>query len=377
VPYVSPRERFAAIMHYQPCDRCPIMDFGFWPGLLELWEEEGYPKGADPNVFFGMDPQWILPEVRVGLCPHFEPVILEDRGDRVLMRDEEGVTNEGYKAQGSIPRYVDHTLKDRASWEAEFKHRLDGSNPDRYPADWDGLVAQYNSPERDYPLGVFAGSLYGWIRNWMGLEAVSCVMYEDRPMFEEMVSTIADCVTTALTPMLEAGIRFDYALMWEDMCYRGGPLMAPDLFKEILVPQYARITSLLRRYGVDVVLVDCDGDISRLVPLWLEGGVNTMFPIEVGTWGADPVALRGEYGRDLLMVGGFNKLLLAGPKDGITQEVERLAPLVEEGGYIPTPDHAVPREASLENYVFYLEEAKRVWGKGLPNLEPTGRRGRP
>jgi hypothetical protein len=369
---MNARERFAATMHYQPRDRCPIMDFGFWEGLLENWEAEGYPPGADPDEFFGMDPQWITLPIATGLHPVFEPEVLEDRGETIVLRDEEGVLQEKTKFLGSIPRFMEHTLKDRASWEEHFKWRLDGSMPSRYGEDWERRRAEYLDPARDYPLGIPAGSLYGWIRNWMGLEAVSCLMYEDRPLFEEMVETVTDCIIAAITPALEAGVRPEYASMWEDMCCRSGPLMAPDMFAEILVPQYKRITSLLKRYGVDVVILDCDGLITALAPHWLEGGVNTMFPIEVGVWKADPVQFRKEYGKEMLLIGGVDKGILAGTKEGIAAEVERLTPLVEEGGYIPTCDHRVPPWVSLDNYIFFLEEMKRVWGKGLPNIRPTG-----
>jgi hypothetical protein len=47
----------------------------------------------------------------------------------------------------------------------------------------------------------------------------------------------------------------------------------------------------------------------------------------------------------------------------------RLAPLVEEGGYIPLADHRVPPDVPFTNYMFYLELARKVWGKGV-NLKP-------
>ncbi len=120
-----------------------------------------------------------------------------------------------------------------------------------------------------------------------------------------------------------------------------------------------------------VIFVDCDGKIDALLPLWLETGVNCMFPIEVGTWGADPVKLRREYGRDLRMLGGFDKHILAQGKDEIVREVERLAPLVEDGGFIPFCDHRVPPDVPLANYRCYVEAARQVWGQGL-NLKPLG-----
>ncbi len=369
---MNARERFYATMHYQPRDRSPIMDFGFWRETLVIWEQYGFPKGGNPDSFFGMDPQWDHVSINFGLCPAFERVVLEDKGETEIVRGVDGVTRESGKFLGSIPRHLDHTLKDRASWEKEVKWRLDGRNPDRYPKDWAEQLARANDPGRDYPLHIGAGSLFGWLRDWMGLEPLSLLVYDDRALFEEMVETIATCVIDVLRPALEAGIRPDSGGVWEDMCYRSGPLLSPKVFREVLVPQYKRITSLLKQYGCDIVLVDCDGDITQLAPLWLEGGVNTMFPIEVGTWGADPIRFRKQYGREMQLVGGVGKGILAGPLDGITREVDRLAPLVEEGGYIPTPDHRVPPDVPLKNYLFYLNEAKRVWGKNLPNLLPTG-----
>jgi len=149
------------------------------------------------------------------------------------------------------------------------------------------------------------------------------------------------------------------------MCYSGGPLLAPEHFKRYLVPQYKRITSLLHKHGVDVVWVDCDGKIDELIPLWLEAGVNCMFPIEIGTWNADPIAFRKQYGKDLLLMGGVSKRVLARSKRDIDNEIRRLTPLVEEGGFIPMPDHRVPPDVPLEYYVHYCRSARAVWGKGV------------
>ncbi len=369
---MNARERFYAVMHYLPRDRSPIMDFGFWDETLVIWQKQGLPAGVDPDTFFGMDPQWIVAPINVHLSPGFHSRVLEDRGETEIVLDSEGVTKEQGKFLGSIPRQINHTLKDRESWEKEFRGRLNGASPERYPSNWKDLIKKYSYADREYPLGINVGSLYGWIRNWMGMENLSMLVYDDRKLFEEMVETVTDCVIGSITPALTSGIHFDYALMWEDMCYRAGPLLSPTLFKKILVPNYKRITGLLQKYGVDRVVVDCDGDINLLLPLWLEAGVNTMFPIEVGVWNADPVAYRKQYGKELLIIGGVSKRLLSGSQQGIVLEVQRLIPLVEEGGFIPTPDHRVPPDVSLENYLFYLKQARHFWGKDLSSLRNMG-----
>jgi hypothetical protein len=128
----------------------------------------------------------------------------------------------------------------------------------------------------------------------MGLEGLSYVVYDDPAWFEVMVTTVADCIIGTLSRVLETGGYFDSCGMWEDMCYKAGPLLSPKHFQQFLVPHYQRIVDLLHRHSVDVIWVDFDGRIDKLIPLWLDAGVNCMFPVEVGTWGADPIDLRRE-----------------------------------------------------------------------------------
>ncbi len=365
-------------MHYEDRDRSPLLDFGFWDETFVIWYEQGLPRSVTKSNsyrYFGMDfdleAAGHTTGVSVGLVPSFEETVLEDRGDRVVMQQANGVRVLRHKFMSSIPKPTRHLLTDRESWRKHYKPRLDPTTPARYPADWDERVKVWTDPERDFPIFLPGGSLYGWLRDWMGLENISLVLYDDPAWFEGMVTTLADCIIGALSRVLETGAQFDGCGMWEDMCYNAGPLMNPKHFNQYLVPHYRRISDLLSRHGVDVIWVDCDGRIDRLVPLWLDAGINCMFPVEVGTWAADPIQYRKAYGQDLLMMGGFSKRILARSKDEIEAEVYRLVPLVEEGGFIGFCDHRVPPDVPLENYMFYLETARKVWGKDL-DLEPMG-----
>lgn len=372
---MTDRERFLATMHYRTRDRAPICDFGFWSETAEVWKSQGLPEHLDANTasdFFGMDrfEGWV--GIRDSLDPLFESVILEDRGDQEVVQGGDGVRTLRHKFMSSIPMHVGHLLTDRESWNKHYKHRLDPDSPGRFPPEWPGRISRWSNPRRPNVLTLPGGSLYGWLRNWMGIENVSLVVYDDPAWFEEMVETIANLICGILTEAFESGVQFDTCGMWEDMCYSGGPLLGVDHFKQFLVPRYRRITDLLRKNGIEIVWLDCDGNIEKLMPLWLEAGVNCMFPVEIGTWGADPVRYRKEYGRDLLMMGGFDKHVLAKGKKEIADEVKRLTPLVEAGGYIPFCDHRVPPDVPLDNYLHYLHQARAHWGKGV-NLKPMGR----
>lgn len=376
---MNDRERFIATMHYQPRDRGPLYDFNFWNETIPAWHRQGLPRqvtrrnasdwfGLDCSLGGGEHPDWGT-GVAHELCPGFQGRILEDDGDIYTEVQSDGVIVRKQRSSVSIPMHVGHTLVDRDSWNKHYKPRLDPANPDRIPQDWDRRVKVWTDPDRDHPVFPYGGSLFGRIRDWMGIENVAMAVYDEPAWFEEMVETVADLQVALLTKVFETGGKFEACGMWEDMCYNAGPLLSPAHFKQYLSPHYQRITSLCRRHGCDVVWVDCDGKIDDLLPLWLEAGVNCMFPLEIGNWGADPVKYRKQYGRDLLMMGGFDKHILAQGKAEIEQEVRRLAPLMEEGGYIGFCDHRVPPDVPLENYEFYADCVRKLWGHDV-NLKP-------
>ena len=98
-----------------------------------------------------------------------------------------------------------------------------------------------------------------------------------------------------------------------------------------MLPNYKRVTRLMRSKGVDIVMVDTDGSHTPITGLFLEGGVNCLYPLEVAA-GVDAVKLREEYGEKLLLIGNVDKRMLAAGPKAIDGELQRLRPLLEEGG---------------------------------------------
>ncbi|NLB38895.1 MAG: hypothetical protein GX810_06580, partial [Clostridiales bacterium] len=143
--------------------------------------------------------------------------------------------------------------------------------------------------------------------------------------------------------------------------FKTGPLVSPRVFAELVGPHYKRITAMLNDHGIDIVSLDCDGCIDLLVPIWLENGVNTMFPIEVGTWNASIAPWRALYGEELRGVGGMDKRVFAHDKAAIDAEIERLKPLVALGRYLPCPDHRIPPDAKFELVQYYCDRFRTTF----------------
>lgn len=369
------RERVRAILHYRPVDRVPVVAFGYWEETLQKWANEGHitqeqcdgyydNSKADQEIMqkLGFDFNWnSCFGSNVGLKPAFKPEVIRTEPDGSLItRDEKGLIVRTKPGIVSIPSEIGTTLTGREAWEEEYLPRLQFSE-DRI--DWKGIQRELeNVGKRDIPLGLHCGSLYGNVRDLLGVEELSYLQVDDEELYAEVIDTCADICYRCVERVLESGVEFDYAHFWEDICFKNGPLVNPKIFAEFVGPHYKKITDLLAKHGIDIVSLDCDGCIDKLIPVWIENGVNTMFPIEVGTWNASIAPWREQYGKKLRGVGGMDKRVFAQDKAAVEREIERLKPLVELGGYIPCPDHRIAPDAIFENVAYYCECFRKAFG---------------
>lgn len=360
------RERLLRVFEFKSVDRVPNYEFGYWRETIERWHGEGLPShirtSRDIERYLGLEGLESLEglPIVIGIWPPTREVVLKEEEGKEIVADGLGGIYVRKKDASATPHYIRHPIKDREDWK-KIKKFLDPETPGRIPLSWSDIAEKYKN--RDYPLRVSVGSLCGWLRDWMGIERLSKAFYREPDWVEEMIDTIADMVTNVLDKVLKDVVP-DLAWFWEDIAYSKGPMISPKLFEKYVVPRYKRITKILNAYGVKIVVVDCDGDIESLVPGWLEAGVNCMFPLEARY--VDPYKLRKEFGEKILLMGGVDKRALVEGEKAIDKELERLASLLEEGGYIPTVDHRVPPEVSFKNYLYYIGKKKEWLEKHHP-----------
>ena len=385
---MTSRERFLRCMHFQTVDRVPHWEFGYWDETLQRFHQEGLPaKYADnwaAEEYFGCEhPAYAA--VKLGTTNGRKRVTVEERGNTKVVRDELGVLMEVIsQGGGTIPHYLEFPVKDRSTWRAFRDEFLPLEIEKRLPAAEEGPAKDIQRSKTgaeqpkesgkkpagaagtglpaigarllrsDVPVGISFGSYLGWVRNWVGFENLAVMFYDDPGLIEEMVAHVAG-ITKAVLERALPHVSVDFAAGWEDICYNSGPLCSPEMFNAIVMPHLRPVLKLLRSHGVDVIWTDCDGDISKLVPLWLAAGQNCMFPIEV-RGGTDPVKLRKEYGHEVLLVGGFNKMALLKGRAAVIAELKRLEPVVADGGFIPHVDHRVQADVSYDTYRYFVRE---------------------
>jgi len=357
---MTERERFLRTMRFQPVDRIPLMEMGVWDETLERWHHEGLPKWVmhlrHLEDYLGLDRSfnvnWLPIHDRI--YPYFERQVVEETETDQIIRDEVGVLYRQRKHHKTIPQYLRFPVEDEADYE-RLLPRLNGADPGRYAEDFDEDL--HWRRVRGEIIGLSFEGFFGFPRGLMGVERW-CMAFYDQPQLVRRV--IADRVQFAkalLARVLATG-ALDFVQIWEDMAYKTAPLIAPRLVREFMLPAYAELIAFLRAGGVQVIMVDCDGRVDELLPIWLEAGADGTHPCEIAA-GSDPLLLRQRHPRAALM-GGLDKRVLASGREGVDAELRRVEPLWRAGGYIPMLDHFVPPDMSYDLYCYYVERRREL-----------------
>ena len=357
---MNDRERFLSYMALKPVDRIPIMEVGFWPETLERWHHEGLPKWVTHDrhfeAYLGLDLSWNrnwLP-IKTLLYPSFEVQVLEETETDQIVRDAGGVTCRRRKTHQTIPQYIRFPVQDEADYE-RLLPRLNGADAGRYPEDFDEDLHWRRA--RNEIVGLHFQGFFGFSRALMGLENW-CKAFYDQPHLVRRI--IADRVAFAkalLRRVLNTG-ALDFVQIWEDMAFKSGPLISPSMVREFMAPAYEELVAFLRQGGVQLIMVDSDGRVDQLLPIWLEAGIDGAHPCEIAA-GSDPVELRRQ-NPGCCLQGGLDKRAIASGREGVDTALRHVQPLLQEGAYVPSVDHFVPPDIPYCTFLYYLDRRRAL-----------------
>jgi hypothetical protein len=390
------RERFHGICRGERLGDFGILGNGFhmfWPQTLDAWVDAGAPsvltsKGSgvgndisqSVSDFFKFDDSKLLSEIHSGLdagsvtldlhgvsfqdysflvCPPYEPEIIEEDDHSLLFVNRAGIKEKVLKRESfNMPMWLEHPVKDRATWNA-FKKRLDPATPERYPADWPGFVTEVN--QLDCPVAMEIGGFFGYINMWVGTQNLMYLFYDDPGLIDEMMDTVLN-LELDIVRRVTKDVKLDFAWYWEDMAYKSGSMISPDMVRRHMLPRYEKLNDALRTSGCNTFFLDSDGNIEALIPLWLETGINFFWPLECAA-AMDPLALRAKYGKNIILSGGLDKRELMRDRASVKREVMKKVPsLVASGPYFPSPDHLVPIDMPFDNFCYYITLLREIRG---------------
>lgn len=364
-------ERFLNVMEYRPVDQVPNWEAGVWPQTADRWYNEGLDEGSIHFDWFsgesvlGLDPREFI-RFNGGMIPSFPEETLAEDDKTVTYRDPEGRVRRALKegavgnARLSMDQYLEFSVTNMEDWRA-IKKRFDPTDRRRYEPYWEAFrVDGWRS--RRHPLifgpNTSTGGFYWTARELMGTEGLSYAFYDQPELVHDMMEFVADFLIESSRPILEK-TSIEYMCLSEDLAMKTGPLLSPKTYNTFIFPRLKRVIDFYKSNGVKYVCVDTDGNPEALIPMMLDAGVDSLWPLERAA-NQDPIRLRKEFGKSLRLWGAVDKRELAKGPAAIDEHLRSMLPLIEEGGFIPTIDHTASPDISWPNFQHYMESKRRL-----------------
>lgn len=311
-------------MGYAQVDRPPLFEEGVRSGVMAAWREQGLPKGKRLTDLFQIDER-----------EEIEPDLWPSPGFRRWPKNLSEVE--------------------------ELKNRLDMDEERRLPSRWEKRVKAWEERQHALMLRVHHGffesvGIMGWRR-------FSDVMFQIKtnPALLERLMEIQGDFNARMTERVLSEVQVDAAVFSEPIGANHGPLVSPQVYRELVLPSYQPILDVLRRHGVQTIILRTYANCRVLIPAQLEAGFNCLWAVEVFGDGMDYRDLRNEFGRDLRLIGGIDLDVLHQGRQAVRDEIEqKVLPLLEQGGYAPLADSRVRKDVPWEVYRDYrrlLEQA--------------------
>jgi uroporphyrinogen decarboxylase len=365
---MTPRERFLKVLSFEPVDRIPLMDFGYWEETIANWHREGLPDNVNTTNevedYFGLDRGFETNSINYwtnvpvgfqwGVYPPFERKIIEETETTITYEGGEGILVVR-KDNGCMPFYKKHMVETVDDFRDKVIPRLNARDKGRLTPDFFDFIKR--GKETNQPVGMWIDGFFAWPRILLGDEHLLISYYEDADLIhvinKQHIQFVKDYLDAALeyTPI-------DYAWFFEDMAYNSGSMISPETLDEFMMPYYHELIPYLRKKGVRKILVDSDGNTVNLCQKFVEAGIDCHFPCEVNA-GTEPEIMRERYPK-MAFIGGIRKSVLAISREAIDRELGKLPPLLKKGGYIPALDHRVPPDVPMEHYRYYVEQKRKI-----------------
>lgn len=362
------RERFVRTLLGQEVDRVPFIKlFGGTNAILPQWEDERPGLGQEIDVLLGFEGPyrgWLPAPIHVDKTRLGSPDITR-RDDGYFLYTWADGTQQIMLPETDFHRqaiaWPDKTMDD---WRRLKAAHLDPDDPDRYPADWDALAAGYR--ERDYPLALYHGGVYGFARNVMGDEQLALAVYDDPELVHAVMDDYTDFCLRVWARAVET-VHFDQVEFWEDMASKNGMLLSPATFREFMAPNFRKVAAFAEEHRIPLLLADSDGLIDELTGLMLECGVTALYPFEVGA-GNDVFAALDAHPR-LGVLGGLEKDAMARGEAAVDAEMDTARRMIQHGRCIPGPDHFALSNVSFAQYYHFMTRLREVVMTTRPGAE--------
>lgn len=151
-------------------------------------------------------------------------------------------------------------------------------------------------------------------------------------------------------------------LCGNDFGTQAGPLCSDEMYRELFMPYYQKMTSWIHRKTDWKVFKHSCGAIEPLIESMIESGFDILNPVQCSAAGMDPVKLKKRYGRRIVFWGGgvnTQKTLPFGTPEEVRREVdERIKIFGQGGGFVFNTIHNAQAKTPVDNFIAMMEAVR-------------------
>jgi len=218
----------------------------------------------------------------------------------------------------------------------------------------------------DYAIMVgFGGNLFEWGQFLYRTDEFLINLVTHKKEMEKMLDKLTEIHINNLIPLLDAVSPYVQIIqMGDDLGTQSGPMLSPELYKELFLPRHKRIYQTVKeRTNMYVFLHSCGG-IAEFIPYLIEAGVDIINPVQITARGMDPEKLKKEFGKDICFWGGgidTQHILPNASPEKVKEEVRKNTEIfMKDGGFIFNQVHNILAGVPPENIVAMYEEVNSI-----------------
>jgi uroporphyrinogen decarboxylase len=195
-----------------------------------------------------------------------------------------------------------------------------------------------------------------------GFEQWFIDMRRNPGIFEALTQKIYQVHTDLLSAFLgEVSDYVDIVFFTEDMGTQKSPFLSIEDFRRFVKPWLKMRVDSLRKFAPkSKVLYHSCGSVYRLIPDFMDCGIDILNPIQPMAREMEPQRLKGEFGDRLCFHGGIDVqgVLPTGTPAQVRDYVANVVEVMSKGGgYILAPSHQIQGDIPPENIVTMYKTA--------------------
>ncbi|MFW6119758.1 MAG: uroporphyrinogen decarboxylase family protein, partial [Petrotogales bacterium] len=212
-------------------------------------------------------------------------------------------------------------------------------------------------------MGSFGGNFLEAGHSYFGYQEFMEKIITDRSIVEYFLNKLEEKYLEDLEKYLDrVGKYLDLIVLGDDYGTQENAQISPLMFRNLFKPHMKALCDFIkkRNKNIRIFLHSC-GSVIKLIPDFIDAGIEVLNPVQTNARGMDPLVLKREFGKELTFWGGgcdTQHILPFGSLEELEDDVKkRMDIFAPYGGFVFAAIHNIQKEVSPEKVVLLYDSA--------------------